>query len=188
MIMGLTGMVRSGKDSFADYLASEYGFAKLNMSDVLKEELVKEGKEPTKENMSILGDRWRKEFGMDIVMRRTLENAKKQEKVVICGIRSLEEIDFIRRNAVDFVLIAVVADAKTRFARRSESDEQDFGGFIARDNRDIKNKGLDKAIACADYTIENNFSSLEDFYKAINALLAKQPPLLCILTSKSIKI
>ena len=39
MIIGVTALARAGKDTFADYLVSKYGFSKLNMSDVLTEEL-----------------------------------------------------------------------------------------------------------------------------------------------------
>lgn len=171
MIIGITGTIRSGKDTFADYLVSKYGFVKLNMSDVLRDELKRNGKEASKENMSLLGDEWRKKYGMGIVMKRTLKNAKRYEKAVICGIRSMEEVKFVRTNTKDFWLIAITAAPEIRFARRNELDPQDFNEFLARDERDIKNKGLDKVMNSVDYTIMNNYSSLEQLHKEIELSL-----------------
>ena len=92
MIICLTSLARAGKDTFADYLVDKYGFIKLNMSDVLRDELKAQGKEGTKEEMSLLGDEWRKLNGMDVVMKRTLEKAKQYDKVIITGVRSIEEL------------------------------------------------------------------------------------------------
>lgn len=40
-LIGLGGLLRSGKDAFADYLVDEYGFVKLGMSDALHEAMLK---------------------------------------------------------------------------------------------------------------------------------------------------
>jgi len=173
MIICLTSLARAGKDTFADYLVEKHSFVKLNMSDVLRDALITEGKEPTKDNMSKLGDEWRKQFGMDIVMRRTLEKASRHDKVVITGVRSVEEITFMKANAKELYLIAVTADPEVRFKRRSEADPQTEYGFFARDERDVKNKGLDKVIAMADYEVNNNFQTKEEFYSEIDLLLEK---------------
>lgn len=173
MIICLTSLVRAGKDTFADYLVEKYGFVKLNMSDVLRDALIAENKEPTKDNMSKLGDDWRKKFGMDIVIRKTLEKASKHDRVVITGMRSVEEVTFMKANAGELYLIAIIADREVRFERRSEADSQTEKEFFVRDERDIRNKGLDKVIAIADYEINNNFQTKEEFYREIDILLEK---------------
>lgn len=173
MIICLTSLARAGKDTFADYLVDHYGFVKLNLSDVLKEELLRQGLEPNKENMSLLGDTWRQKYGMDVVMRKTLENAKKCSNVVITGARSVEEITYLKSNAKDVVVISIKADAKIRFMRKNNDDKQSWSEFFARDQRDIENKGLSKVLGMADYAMTNNFSSKEEFYKEIDKLMAK---------------
>lgn len=173
MIIGVTALARAGKDTFADYLISKYGFAKLNMSDVLAEELVRRGLEPSKDNRSLLGDEWRKQYGMDIVIRKTLEKAATYENTVITGVRSVEEVDFLRKNSKSFCLVAIVADMDVRFARRDSLDPNTLEGFTARDERDVKNKGLGKVIEIADYTLTNNYKTTEEFYKDIDALMQK---------------
>jgi len=173
MIIGVTALARAGKDTFAAYLVSKYGFPKLNMSDVIAEELVKRGLEPTKDNRSLLGDEWRKQYGMDIVIRKTLEKAHSYENIVITGMRSVEEVDFLRKNSNSFCLVAIVADLDVRFARRDNLDPETLEGFTARDERDVKNKGLGKVIEMADYTLTNNYGILEEFYKDIDSLIQK---------------
>jgi len=171
MIICLTSLARAGKDTFADYLVNEYNFTKLNLSDILRDELKAQGKQGTKEEMSLLGDEWRKLYGMDIVMKKTLEKAKQYEKVIITGVRSIEEYYFIKNNADEVYLIAVTADKEIRFDRRNELDPQIKDEFFARDERDIKNKGLDKVIRVADFEITNNYSSRDEFYKSIDDLM-----------------
>jgi len=143
------------------------------MSDVLRDELLRQGKEPTKKNMALLGDEWRKIYGMDIVMRKTLERAEKYERTVITGIRSIEEVEYIRHNAKSFCLVAIVADAEVRFSRRNELDPQTREEFFARDEIDIKNKGLGKVISAAEFCLVNNYSTKEEFHAEIDKLMTK---------------
>ncbi|MFH0752846.1 MAG: AAA family ATPase [archaeon] len=166
MILGVTGLARCGKDTFADFLVKSYNFTKLNMSDCLRDELIATSKDPSKGNMSILGDEWRAKWGYDIVIRRTLENASKLDKVIITGFRSVEEVEFMRGNSNNFQLIAIVASDETRFSRRTPDDPQDFDTFISRDRKDIQRKGLDRVLALADHVIENDSMGWEIHEKA----------------------
>jgi len=173
MIIGVTALARAGKDTFADYLVSKYGFSKLNMSDVLTEELGRLGRPQTKDQMSLLGGEWRKQYGMDIVIRRTLEKAEKQEKTIITGFRSIEEVEFMKANSGNFYLVAIIADMDVRFGRKNELDPDTLEGFTARDERDVQKKGLGKVIEKADYKLANNYKTTEEFYKDIDALMQK---------------
>ncbi len=177
MILGVTGLARAGKDVFADYLVKNYGFTKINTSDVLRDELIAKGKEPTKDNMSILADEWRAEHGcFDIVLKRSLDAAQNLDKAVIIGFRSLEEVELMRKLFPGCMIIAIVASDEARFSRRTSEDPQDFEGFIGRDRRDIENKGMDKAIAAADYVIDNDSGGwgirekAAEFMRAIGSL------------------
>lgn len=173
MIIGVTALARAGKDTFALYLKEKYGFQTLNMSDVLADELARRGMEPTKDNRSLLGDEWRKQHGMDIVIRKTLEKAQAYDNVVITGVRSVEEVDFLRNNSKGFCLVAVVADQDIRFSRIGSLDPETPEAFTARDERDVKNKGLGKVIGAAEHTLTNNYTIHEPFYRDIDALMQK---------------
>lgn len=172
MIIGITALARAGKDTFADYLASKYGFKKLNMSDVLKEELIRQGKEPNKLNMSLLGDEWRTKFGKDVVIKRTLERAHDFKNVVISGLRSPEEAEYLKIAATSFYLVAIIANQEVRYERRTKLDPQRKIEFFARDQIDIENKGLGEVMAIADYRMENE-EDMEKFFNRIEEVMGK---------------
>ncbi len=166
----ITGLMRSGKDFVAQYIINKYNYVQLNMSDVIKDELIQQAREPTKMNMSILADEWRKLHGKDIVMRKTLEKAQDHDKVIITGIRSPEELDFLQTNTKRFKLISIQASREIRYNRRSNNDPQSPEEFFERDERDILFKGLGKVIEKADYNIKNE-GSLEEIYAQIDSII-----------------
>jgi len=168
--IGLASLARGGKDSFAERLKNQFAFNQLNMSDVLKEELIKQGKEPSKMNMSILGDEWRSLHGYDIVLRKTLEKGKDTKRLVITGIRSVEEVEYLKKNQPNFILITVQTSQFNRFARRKESDPQIQEEFMERDRRDIENKGLGKVIEMADKIIDND-GTIAEFEQKIDGII-----------------
>jgi dephospho-CoA kinase len=170
LIIGITGLARCGKDTVADYLANSFGFKVFTMSDVIKTELMKKNMIITKDNMSKLGDLMRDEFGKNVVAVKTLERAKKFPKVVITGLRSPEEVKFFKYESDKFFLINVFSNDKLRFRRRSQLDPNLPSEFYKRDNRDLKNKGLDEVIKKADYVINNNYS-LDNLYKKVDEIL-----------------
>lgn len=155
MILGITGLARSGKEAAAQFFIQK-GFTKVNISDFLKEELINQGKEPTKANMSLLGDELRKKYGKDIMIKLLLNKIKGKGNIVITGVRSPEELSYLKKEIGEFKLIAITASKEVRFQRRNEEDSNIPEEFFARDERDIKNKGLDKVLTAADITIENN--------------------------------
>lgn len=176
MIIGLTGLAGCGKEEVADYLKKKYGFRVFNFSqDVLLSIAKERGIEPTKMNLSILGDELRKEKGMGALAHLLMEKIKKEkdsDRIVISGFRSTEEVDYVRNEELNFYLVKVDADPMIRFSRRRPDDPQTQEEFFARDKRDIENKGLGKVMKMADFTIKNN-SSIEELYKDVDALVKK---------------
>ena len=176
IIIALTGLARSGKDTAANVLEKKFGFKKLVFSDFLRAEVERRGLEISKENMSKVGDELRKAEGMDCVAKRLWLEAKKFEKVVAVGMRSVEEAEFLKGRAGSFYLIALKADPSMRFERKSEADPQAEKDFFARDERDVANKGLGKIIGLADIVIENNstLDALEKKVESAAGLAAKK--------------
>ena len=71
-------MARCGKDTMAAYLKEKYGYEILVFSDVLVEEAEKIGLEPTKMNLSILGDELRAAEGNAVVAKRLMKKIDKE--------------------------------------------------------------------------------------------------------------
>lgn len=174
MIIGLTGLAGCGKEEVANYLKEKHGFEVFNFSDVLLKMAKEKGMEPTKMNLSILGDELRKEKGMGAVGHLLMEEIKKSgsDRIVISGFRSTEEVDYVRNEELNFNLVFIDADPMIRFDRRRPNDPQTQEEFFARDKRDIENKGLGKVIKMVDFTIKNN-GTLEELHKEVDALVEK---------------
>lgn len=157
-VIVITGLARSGKDTLADYLCEKHGFSKFVMSDALREEMGREGKDAGKMDVSIFGDELRKKEGMAAVAKIVLRKIAESEaqKIVIVGPRSPEEILLFRKNFPHLKLVKVESEAGKRYERRSSDDPQGREDFFARDKRDADNKGLIKVLETADITVENN--------------------------------
>lgn len=173
LIIAITGLARSGKDTAAKYISEKYGFEWFDFSrDVLAGELKKHELPLTKENMSYIGDELRKKCGQDALAQRLVEKIKESDakSVVVSGVRSPEEASYLKSHSKRFILIKLVADANKRIKRSGNADIE------SRDVRDIKNKGLAKVLEMADITIENN-STVDELYKKIDSIIAREAPL-----------
>ena len=172
VIIGLTGLARCGKDTVAEYLRDKYGYSILVFSDALRIEAKKRGIEPTKMNLSILGDELREKGGNAVLAKKLIESIEPDKDYVISGFRSPEEVYAVQNEVINFCLVCVDAEKSTRFKRKKQEDPQTEKDFFARDERDIENKGLGKVLEMADYTITNN-GTLDELYKKTEEVLKK---------------
>jgi dephospho-CoA kinase len=171
MIIGLTGLGRSGKDTFAKRLQEKYGFARLDFfSDVVKPEIEKRDLKITRMTGSVLGDKMRKEHGMDIMAKMLFDKIDFRKNTVITGFRSVEEVEYIKEHADKFHLVEVYSDVDARYKRVKENKTKEE--FLKRDERDVKLKGLGKVIKMADFKIINN-STKDEFNKNVDKFMKK---------------
>ncbi len=162
MIIGLTGKNGSGKGEVARYL-QERGFHYYSLSDVLREEAVRENKAVTRDNLVELGNRLRLEQGPGVLAEKIFARLDPEKHYVIDSVRHPSEVQVFRRRS-DFVLAAVRAPERLRFERlrqrNRENDPKSFEEFVALENREAKSatqsdQQLDLAIASADALLEN---------------------------------
>jgi len=175
-VIVFTGMPFSGK-SVAVQLAKDYGISVIRMGDMIWEETKKQELELNDKNVGMIANQMRKEHGMDIWARRTLEKTKsmnKEEIVVIDGVRNNEEIETFKQELDgDFVVVAIKASTETRHQRGMnrgrQDDSKDEKQIKERDQREI-GWGLNKVIDNADIAIENE-GNIDEFKEEINKLL-----------------
>ncbi len=162
MIIGLTGKNGSGKGEVAKYL-KERGFQYYSLSDVLREEAVKEGIEVTRENLIQLGNKLRAQMGPGALAERIFSRLDPEKNYVIDSMRHPSEVEVLRRR-VDFMLACVSAPQRLRFERiklrKREHDAPTFEDFQAVETREAASTNstdqqLDHAIARADVILEN---------------------------------
>jgi len=159
LVLGLTGMPGSGK-SLVVNVAKEQDYDIVTMGDIIRQETKKRNMELTPENMGKVMLALRREEGPAVIAKRCLPKITKSKssKIIVDGIRSLDEIDEFKRNLKKFTHIGVHASPETRFERlynRARPDDpKNWEDFNERDMRELS-VGLGNAIAMAEKMIIN---------------------------------
>lgn len=173
-VIGIIGMPGSGK-SVVSNLARELGLPVVVMGDVVRKEVTRRGLLPTPENVGKVMLEIRTDFGDVVVAERCLPKIESYDSsvVLIEGIRSWKEVDFLKEKYSGFRLIAVHSSPETRLRRlrkRMRSDDsKDQDLFDKRDRRELE-IGIGSAIAIADYVFVNE-DDLEAFKKEVETYL-----------------
>jgi dephospho-CoA kinase len=160
IIICLTGMPGAGKSTIASSL-KEKGFLVITMGDAVREEAKRQNLEPTDCNLGTLMLKLRTELGPGAIAHlilRKMEKDTNRKIVIIDGIRSMPEVDILKR--VGYVkLLAIHASTNTRFIYTKERARFDspsnIQDFVVRDKRELI-VGISEAIALADETLSNN--------------------------------
>jgi len=174
LIVGLTGMPGAGK-SVVVKVAKERGYGVLVMGDVVREEARRRGLEPNSENIGKIMLELRQKEGPAVISKRCIPKIKQaiRDKLIIDGIRSLDEVEEFQKHFPKFSLIAIHSSPETRFKRlyrRQRSDDpENWEIFHERDMRELSVR-LGNTIAMAEYLIVNE-RELEDLKeKAVEIL------------------
>jgi len=161
VIIGLTGKNCSGKDSVADILEAK-GFERHSLSDAIRDEIRRRGKEITRDELIRVGNELRTKEGPGTLAKRILQLLKTKNAVIV-SIRNPGEIAELRKHQ-DFTLIGVDAPVDIRFRRNVERNREkapttltQFTADEERENRaDPNNQQLDACLALADIRIMND--------------------------------
>ena len=145
-IIGVIGQNGSGKDEVLKYLRAKYGVPFLSTGDMVREIAAKEGKEPTRENLQEISERYFREFGRGCFVKLAAEKIKQNGWAVggISGIRSADDVKVLKDTlAGDFILVNVyVSNLKVRFermqARHEGRDPHSYDQFLSNDKAEEK--------------------------------------------------
>ncbi|HET7673160.1 MAG TPA: AAA family ATPase [Candidatus Saccharimonadales bacterium] len=168
-IVGISGTNGSGKDTVGQILQEDYGYLFVSVTDIMRDELAKEGKTTARENMRELSARWRKESGLGVLIDKAVEIFKSQDKgykgLVVSSIRNVGEVEHI--HELGGIVVWVDADPKVRYERvtsrrRSSEDEKTFEEFLKEEQDEMHVYGDETTLAVGevkklcDISIENN--------------------------------
>ncbi|WP_319506123.1 AAA family ATPase [uncultured Methanolobus sp.] len=174
-ILAFVGMPASGKSEASSVLRRK-GITVINMGDVIREEVVRRGLEPTDANTGGVGTDLREKEGTDAVAIRCIPKIKdaNEDFIGIDGVRSVAEVErFKEAFGDDFTLVSVDSPIELRFARvlaRKRSDDmQDISALKIRDEREL-GWGMGEAMEIADIVVDNE-GTLEEFREKIIGLL-----------------
>ena len=115
MILGVTGLYASGKDTVAELL-KEKGFFHYSLSDFIREEAKKRKVKDTRENLMKRGNELRQKHGYGILARWALQKMEWDKNYVVTSVRNPVEVEVLRTKT-NFALINVCAPEKIRWQR-----------------------------------------------------------------------
>lgn len=139
MLVGVTGPIASGTDSFGKILV-EKGFIWFSYSDLLREEMRKKGIELTRKNLQDYGDFIRKKNGEGVLSKILISKMENGKNYVVGNIRNPGEVDELRKIS-DFVLVLINVPINIRFnravKRKRENEPIIFEEFKKLDEKDL---------------------------------------------------
>lgn len=181
-IIGISGTNGAGKDELGRLLAERSGYHFHTVSDLLREELARQGKPQTRANMAALSKKWRNESNDDGIMftKAIAEYFVEKEQMgykglVLVNARHPGEAKVVHKN--HGVVVWVDADQRIRYDRIQagnrgrHEDDSTFEEFQADEYRemhppaDAPEGTLHMAAVkkLADIHIENDFPSVEEY-------------------------
>lgn len=168
--IGLTGTNGSGKGEVAAFFQKR-GYAYVSLSDVIRDELEKNGMPITRDNLIRKGNQMRETQGADVLARIVTKKIK--GKTVVDSIRNPQEVEYLR-GVDSFILLAIDAPVEMRFERAKKRGREESAStlqdFIAKESEEMTDRQtgqqLSNCIQLADFKIENN-STLENLYKKL---------------------
>ena len=178
--IGLTGRMASGKGE-AIRILIQYGFHEISLSDIVRDESRKAGKEITRSQMQDIGDRLRRIGGAGVLGRMIREKIESSPITcwVVDGIRNPAEIGELKKLKC-FYLVGIEADIpvilerlrkRGRATDRVKTDEllkaleREWGVGESADGQQVG-----ACMALSDILIVNN-SSIQAFEKKIKNVL-----------------
>ena len=173
-IIGIVGLPGSGKTEISNY-ARERGIPVISMGDVVRGECLQRGLDPANYHGEI-AKRIREELGMDAIAKLTVpliyEVIENQNKIIVDGIRSGEEVEVFRREFEGkFRLVKVESPFKMRLDRIRDRgrDNPEVETLDERDNREL-GFGLKDAMESAEIGIENS-GTIDELQLKISKLI-----------------
>ncbi len=172
VVIALVGLPGSGKSEVSSFLEKK-GFVRIRFGDATDDEIKKRGLPQGEESEKFVREKLREELGMHAYAFLNLSRIKEAKgDVVIDGMMSLEEYEYLKMELPDFVVIAIYAPQPLRCQRLASRKVRPLTAeeVMQRDIHQIEKLNIMGAIGHADYTIVND-GSVEDLQKKIGSIL-----------------
>ncbi|MEM0369938.1 MAG: AAA family ATPase [Pyrobaculum sp.] len=167
MAIAVAGLPGAGKTTVAKLIEAR-GYSYYNLGDVVRRESEILGTPPDRTAVVL-----RLGYGKRAIVKKILETMR-PGRVVVDGVRSIEEVEALEEALGSIFLIYVVASRKTRYMRllsRGRTDDPlTYSQFYMRDLREMR-FGLAELLARADYIIVNEERPIEELEKEVAKLV-----------------
>lgn len=164
LIVCITGMSGAGKSTVAE-IASEMGFDRVSMGDIVRKEARRRGVDGDDSNLGKIMLELRETKGAGAIAELSvpaIERSKKS-RVVVDGLRSTEELEVFKKVG-EVLVISVISSPDRRkefMMKRGRLDApSDTASFGERESRE-GGVGVQGAMKIADIIIDNTNISIE---------------------------
>lgn len=161
-LIAVVGMSGTGKSVVTDYLM-ELGWTKIYFGGITYRLMSEQGIERDVEgkNEKEFREQLRKEYGPECYAKlseKDIREALKKNHVVIDGLYSWQEYQFLIEKFKNLKLVCVITDKELRYQRVAKRPDRPFDrkAIEYRDLSEIENLYKGGPIAYADYYILNN--------------------------------
>jgi deoxycytidylate deaminase len=164
LVIALTGSFASGCTTIANHIERQHGFYRYRLSRPISDEAKKRGLPRTdRSSMQEIGDELRKRDG-DARLADLAVDAVKQagaRRVVVDGVRNIEEIHELHRRFPRVFLVAVAAPRDERWRRAKGAFDLDEAVFNRVDARDAEGgsphgQQVTRCVSAADAVLQNS--------------------------------
>ncbi len=188
ILYGLSGTNGSGKDSLGAYLAREYNFLFVSVTDLLREEAKRRGLPVERENLREISAEWRRQSGLGVLVEKAVELYKSEggdvaySGLIMASLRNPGEADSI--HELGGKMIWVDADPQVRYARitganrgRGEEDNKTYEQFLAEQDAEMQHSGDAATLSMADVKdrcdifINNGGNDITEFETYVTKML-----------------
>ena len=171
-IIAIVGLPGAGKTEAAEYLKTK-GVPLISFSEIVNKKIDKLNLPHTLEIHHKVRQELRAEHGfeaMAVLSKKKVEQSLKKNRVVVIeGMRSWEEYEYMKKNfpKVRLFIVAIHADKHKRYERISARPTRSDLKGESRDIDELISTHMGPTIAFADYVVKNNFSK-EEFYNKLD--------------------
>lgn len=188
ILFGISGTNGSGKDSLGEYLAAEFNFLFVSVTELLREEARKRGLPIDREALRTISAEWRRESGLGVLVDKSIEMYRYEggdvaySGLVMASMRNPGEAD--RIHELNGKMIWLDADPRVRYNRiqaaergRGAEDNKTFEEFLAEQEAEMRHSGDKATLSMADVKdrcdifITNESNDMKEFYKAVKKSL-----------------
>jgi len=161
-IIGITGLIGSGKDAVANHIIKKYNYKHIDFGDIVRDYATKAGRTHSREDLQATRKDFDQTRGKDFFSKDVVRIIKESrwEKVVVTGFRNPEDVEPMRIElGRDLIMISVDADEQTRFKRLkkrgSPRDPKTIEDFHLQEKTEAEIFDVRTVVSTADYHINN---------------------------------
>lgn len=178
-VIGTCGTIGAGKDAAGDYIIEKYGYKKLTVGDLVREEAAKRGIELSRENTTNVSEEMRQKHGATYWLEKVADKIVQSgwKKAIVAGVRLPTDDELLRKRfGKDYKLVLIDAEPKLRYERMQDRARADapksFEDFEKQEKTEWSLFKLDVTFKKADYTVDNN-GTMDELKEKIDKLMKK---------------